>query len=62
MYSDELPQGKTWPTFGCAHKYWEKAAKYIQETALTSFIRSGKISDGFKSIKLRLLFRMAFLD
>ena len=42
LFEDLKPEGTEWPSFGSRHEYWNKAATFVQETAGTKYLRSGK--------------------
>ena len=42
LFEDLKPEGTEWSSFGSRHEYWNKAATFVQETAGTKYLRSGK--------------------
>ena len=43
LYREYVPDGKSWPSFGSTHAYWEEAAKYVNQYINSpSRFRSGK--------------------
>ena len=42
LFEDLKPEGTEWPSFGSRHEYWNKAPTFVQETAGTKYLRSGK--------------------
>ena len=44
LFGELKREGSELPAFGSRHKYWDKAAAFVQETERTEFRRSGKSS------------------